>query len=77
MTDTQYNSGWDAVEPLMDAWLEIRGIPIHWYEREKTYSALDALHKVYIAERDAMLIPIGVTFDELCAENERRLDARG
>jgi hypothetical protein len=76
MDNKIYEAAWDTIEPLMDAWFEIQGIHIEWYQREVTYPILAEFKTVYENERDALLISFGVTYDELCAENERRYDSR-
>ena len=76
MTDEQYNAAWDELEPLMDAWISIQPYPVKWYEREIINSSLKELRDVYFKEREAILIAHGITYEELCNENARRLKIR-
>lgn len=74
MTNELYEAGWDTIAPIMDEYFSLSGRFV--VPHPPTQKDYNRVHAEYISIRDATLLSIGITFEELENENDLRLDEK-
>jgi hypothetical protein len=76
MNDVTYNGAWDAVEKLMEEYYTLRTTHSTVLGVRTAVGLSAYSRKEFVSKRNEVLVPFGVTYEEISAELERRVQSK-